>query len=187
MAVSARDVPSAAFATASCFAASAALRSSGSALASSLASTPMARRGTGPRGASGDGVGRDARRGATARARVERALACDVTEGSKGDTEAGDRSAVSHERRRGVAAAERARAGRATRRWFAGSQTQALGERRSGRSPARARGRARGRTVTRGAFAAGRAAWACVVIADIVADVCVRRTSRALVCRAGCG
>ena len=45
----------------------------------------------------------------------------------------------------------------------------------------RARGRARKRTVTSGAFAAMRAAWACVVIADIVADVCVRRTSRALV------
>ena len=55
-------------------------------------------------------------------------------------------------------------------------------------SGARARGRARGRTVTREAFAARRAAWACVDIADIVADVCVRRTSRAVVCPArGCG
>ena len=44
-----------------------------------VASTPiLARRGTGPRGASGDGVGRDARRGATARTRGARArLRCD--------------------------------------------------------------------------------------------------------------
>jgi hypothetical protein len=143
LAVSAREVPSAAFATASCFAASAALMSSGSALASSLASTPMARRGTGPRGASGNGVGRDARRGATARARVERAPACDAAEGDRGGTETGDRLGVSVEPRWGVAAAERARGGHATRRWFAGSQTQALSnDVREDLGRARARSRA---------------------------------------------
>jgi hypothetical protein len=68
-------VPTTAAATLVCVAASMALRSSASASAS--ASTPMARNGTGfrPLMVSGDGKGRETRRGASAR--LVRELACD--------------------------------------------------------------------------------------------------------------
>ena len=83
------------------------------------------------------------RGGARQRARVERAPACDAAEGDRGGTETGDCLGVSFEPRWGVAAAERARGGHATRRWFAGSQTQALSnDVREDLGRARARSRA---------------------------------------------